>query len=66
MKLTVRTGPIVKSSSLRLSASSFNLETRGVFDQFCSEFFQKTENTLRTTKTEETGSNQKVLKVVSP
>lgn len=37
MKLTVRTGPMVKSSSLRLSASSFNLETRGVFDQFCSE-----------------------------
>lgn len=51
MKLTVRTGPMVKSSSLRLSASSFNLETRGVFDQFCSETFQKKEHTLKTTKT---------------
>jgi hypothetical protein len=32
--LTVRTGPIVKSDSFLLSASSFNLDIKEVLDQF--------------------------------
>lgn len=63
MKLTVRTGPIVKSSSLRLSASSFNLETRGVFDQFC-RVVKKKKNTH--VENNEDSRNQKDSKVVSP
>lgn len=58
MKLTVRTGPMVKSSSLRLPARSFSFESRGVFDQFW-----KKENTFKATKTNlETGSNNRRFK----